>query len=86
MLYTEPLKDARSRRDIRHKQKCNNGIRKRDLKQQLCLGSKETFYEALGQIIRLEIVKRTIGSSVMIQKMNVTTSWRSVGHSQNICP
>jgi hypothetical protein len=35
-------------------QKCNNGWRNRGLKQQLHLGSKVTFYEALGQTIGLD--------------------------------
>jgi hypothetical protein len=38
--------------------KFNNGIRDRGLKQQLRLGSKEIFYEALGQNIELETAKR----------------------------
>jgi hypothetical protein len=45
---------------------CGNDISNLDLTQQLCLGSKETFYEALGQTIKLEIVKRTSGSSMRI--------------------
>jgi hypothetical protein len=40
-------------------------------------GSKETFYEALRQTIRLEIVKHTIRSSKRIQKTSVKTLWRS---------
>jgi hypothetical protein len=47
---------------------CNNGIRNRGLKEQLHLGSKETFYEALGQTIGLEIMKCTVGSTLRIQK------------------
>jgi hypothetical protein len=47
-------------------QKWNNGIRDRGLKQQLSLGRKEIFYEALRQTIGLEIVKRTVGSFVGI--------------------
>jgi hypothetical protein len=40
--------------------KFNNAIRDRGLKQELCLGSKKTLYEALGQALMLEIVKRTV--------------------------
>jgi hypothetical protein len=36
--------------------KRNNGIRDRGLRWELCLGSKEIFYEALGQISGLEVV------------------------------
>jgi hypothetical protein len=55
----------------------SNGIRNQDLKQQVCLGSKETFSEALGQTIRLEIIKLTAESFVRIRKMSVKASWRS---------
>jgi hypothetical protein len=56
---------------------CNNGTRNRDLKEQLCLGSKgknvtETFRETL----RMEITKRIAGASVRIRKMSVRTLWR----------
>jgi hypothetical protein len=45
---------------------CNNGIWNRSLIQQLCLGSKKTFYGALRQTIGLEIVKLAAGSSMRI--------------------
>jgi hypothetical protein len=35
----------------------NNGIRNRGLKEEVHLGSKDIFYEVLGQTIGLEIVK-----------------------------
>jgi hypothetical protein len=44
---------------------------------ELHLGSKMTFYEALGQTIGLEIMKQTVGSFVRIIKMSVKTLWRS---------
>jgi hypothetical protein len=46
-------------------------------REQLHLESKETFYEALGQIIGLEVVKQAVEFSVGLQKMCVKTSWRS---------
>jgi hypothetical protein len=55
----------------------NNGIRNWCLKQQLCLGSKQIFYEALGQTIGLEIAKKTARSSIGIRKTSVKTLWRS---------
>jgi hypothetical protein len=54
-----------------------NGIRGRSRRQELRLGSKATFYDALGQIIRLEFVMLTIRSSVRIRKMSAKTMWRS---------
>jgi hypothetical protein len=55
---------------------CNNGIRNRDLKERLRLGSKgdinKTFRETLG----VEIAKRIAEYSVRILKMNVRTLWR----------
>jgi hypothetical protein len=55
---------------------CNNGIRHRDLKERLRLGSKgnvnETFRETLWQ----EIAKKIVGFSVRIRKMIVRTLWR----------
>jgi hypothetical protein len=41
--------------------KCNNDIRDRGPRQELGLGSKETFYEALEQIIGLEVAKPVFG-------------------------
>jgi hypothetical protein len=54
-----------------------NGSRGRSRRRELDLGSKGTFYETLGQTIGLEIVKRTVGSSMRIQKTSVKTLWRS---------
>jgi hypothetical protein len=53
---------------------CNYGIRNRDLKQQLYLGSKETFYEAVRQIIGLdcEAHSRVFGK---YSKYKVKTMW-----------
>jgi hypothetical protein len=41
-----------------------NSIRGRSRRQELCLGSKETFYEVLGQTRRLEVMKRAVGFSI----------------------
>jgi hypothetical protein len=61
----------------RKQPKFNNGIRDRGLKQQLRLGSKENFKEALERTIVFKIVKLAAGSSVRIKKMSVKTLWRS---------
>jgi hypothetical protein len=50
-----------------------SGIRGRRRRQELILGSKKMFYEALG----LEVVKRAVGFSVRIRKTSVKTLWRS---------
>jgi hypothetical protein len=42
----------------REKPECNNGIRDRDLRQQVPLGSKRTFNKTDRQILGLENVKR----------------------------
>jgi hypothetical protein len=49
--------------------KRNNGIKNRGLRRELRLRSKEIFYEALGQIIGPEVVKRVLESSVKLQKL-----------------
>jgi hypothetical protein len=54
-----------------------NGIRGRSERQQLPLGWKESFYEALGQTIELETAKRRVGSFMKIRKTSVKTLWRS---------
>jgi hypothetical protein len=56
---------------------CNNGIRNQGLKQQLCLGSKEIFYEALGQTTGLQIANRMARSSIRTLKTSVKRLWRS---------
>jgi hypothetical protein len=61
----------------RARPECNNGIRKRDLNQQLRLGSKGNINETFRQTLSLEIVKRTVESSVRIRKMSDWTLWRS---------
>jgi hypothetical protein len=57
--------------------KRNKGIRDLGLRRELHLGSKETFYEALGQIIGLEVTKQAVEFSFGLQKMSVKTLWRS---------
>jgi hypothetical protein len=54
-----------------------NGIGGRSRRQELCLGSKETFYVVLGQTHRLEIVKRVVRFSIGLWKVTDWTSWRS---------
>jgi hypothetical protein len=54
----------------------NSGVRDRGMKQHLCLGSKEAFYEALGQTIGLEIVKLAARYSARIKKISVKASCR----------
>jgi hypothetical protein len=44
--------------------KCNNGIRDQGMKQQL--GSKGNVNETFRQALMLEIMKRTVGSSIRI--------------------
>jgi hypothetical protein len=57
--------------------KRNSGIRDRGLRWGLHLGSRETFYEALRQIISLEVAKQAVKSSVRLRKASVKTLWRS---------
>jgi hypothetical protein len=55
----------------RGQEKCNNGVRDRGLRQELRLGSKETFYEALGQIVLPDFTKRAFEFSVGLREMSV---------------
>jgi hypothetical protein len=57
--------------------KSNNDTRVWHLNWELHLESKETFYEALGQIIRLEIKMRAFKISIRLRKMSANISWRS---------
>jgi hypothetical protein len=52
----------------------------RSWRQKVCLGSKETFYEALVQNIEMEIVKLGVGLSIGLPKMSDWTLWRSQSH------
>jgi hypothetical protein len=61
----------------RARPKRNSAIRERGLRLELCLQSRETFYEAFGQIIGLVVVKRAVESSIRLRKMSVKTLWRS---------
>jgi hypothetical protein len=56
---------------------CNNGIRNRNLKEQLCLRSKEKLQDALGKSIGLETVKSTFRPLSRIRKMTINILWRS---------
>jgi hypothetical protein len=75
-VVQETQKEQTFRKRCWMQQECNNGIKNRDLKEQLCLGSKgnvnKTFRETLG----LEITNRIARSSVTIRKMSVRTLWR----------
>jgi hypothetical protein len=66
MLYEEPLKDERSRRQTQLK--FNNSIWDRGLKQLLHLGSKRAFNKTIRQTLVLEIVKQAVRSSDSIKK------------------
>jgi hypothetical protein len=61
---------------LRKDRRTGNGIRGWSRRQELCLGSTRTLYEACGQTHMLEIVKWTVGSSVRIWKMSNSTLWR----------
>jgi hypothetical protein len=52
----------------------SNGIRGQSRRQELCLGSKETFH---GQTHRLEVMKQAVGFSIRLWKLSDWTSWRS---------
>jgi hypothetical protein len=54
----------------------SSGIRDRDLKEQLCLGSERTSGRIFRKALMLEIMKRRMEPSVRIRKMNVRTLWR----------
>jgi hypothetical protein len=60
MFCAELLKDRSSRRDVGRYLNASM-TRDRGLRRELRLGSKETFYKALGQIIGLEVAKRVVG-------------------------
>jgi hypothetical protein len=53
-----------------------NRIRGRSRRQELCLGSKKTIYEAFGQTSRLE-VRWADGFTIELRKMSDWTLWRS---------
>jgi 5-methylcytosine-specific restriction endonuclease McrA len=55
---------------------CNNDITDRGLRRELRLGSRDVFYEALGQTLELEIVKRAVGISMRSRKVSDWTLWR----------
>jgi hypothetical protein len=55
------------RRQARPKR--NNGIRDLGVRRELHLGSKETFYETLGQTHELDVVKRAIEISIGMRKV-----------------
>jgi hypothetical protein len=56
--------------------KFNSGIRRRSRRQELSLGSKKTFYEALEQTHELEVVKRAVGISIGLRKVSDWTLWK----------
>jgi hypothetical protein len=70
-------KGRTSRKRCRAQPECNSGIRNRDLKERLLLGSRRTLNKTFRQTAGLEIVKRTIGSSVRIRKTSIKTLWSS---------
>jgi hypothetical protein len=56
---------------------CNNGVRNRDLKERLRLGSRRTFGRIFRKTVELEIAKQTVGTSIGLQKMSDRILWRS---------
>jgi hypothetical protein len=55
---------------------CNSGIRVRDLKKRLRLGSMRAIKKALRQITGLEVAKRAEEFSIRLRKMTVRTLWK----------
>jgi hypothetical protein len=53
------------------------GIRGWSSRQELRLGSKGSFFEALRQTLGLKIVKRAVGISIVLVKVSDWASWRS---------
>jgi hypothetical protein len=54
-----------------------NGIRGRSSRQELLVGSGTTLNKTFRKTVDLEIVNRTVGSSVRIGKMSNRVLWRS---------
>lgn len=55
---------------LRKKMTSGNGIREQSRRQELHLGSVKTLYEARGQTLVLEVVKREVGTSIRLHKMS----------------
>jgi hypothetical protein len=51
----------------------NNGVKNRDMKEQLCLGSKRTLGETFRHTIELEIAGRIVGPSIGLRKVSDRT-------------
>jgi hypothetical protein len=56
--------------------RCNSGIKDRGMKQRPHLGRGKTFIEALGQTFGLEVVERTVGSSIRLRSPSIWTLWK----------
>jgi hypothetical protein len=69
-LYEEHLKKRRLAQP-----ECNNGIRDRDLKGQLRLGSKRAFNKTTRQAFGLEVVKGVVGISIGLREVSDWTLW-----------
>jgi hypothetical protein len=57
--------------------KCNNGIKKRSMKQRLRFGREKTSKEVLGQTFGLEVLKRAVEPSIRLRRTSAWTMWRS---------
>jgi hypothetical protein len=66
--------DARKR--CRGHPKCNNGLRKRGLKERLDLWSTRIFCRIFMKTAELEIAKQIVGASIRLRKMSNWTLWR----------
>jgi hypothetical protein len=62
--------------------KFSNVIRNRGMRQELRLGSKKIFHEALGQSHELEVVKRAVGISIELRRVSDWTLWRCWSNSK----
>jgi hypothetical protein len=67
IIKSDPSNPCRPSDDGR----CAPTLRDRGLRRELHLGREETFYEALRQIIGVEVAKRVVEFSIGLQKMTV---------------
>jgi hypothetical protein len=69
-------KERKLERRKRTLQESSNGIRDRDLKEQLRLGSKRTFNKTVRKTFGLEVTKPAVQFPIGLQKMSDWTLWR----------
>jgi hypothetical protein len=53
------------------RQESSNGIRDRDLKEQLCQGSKKAFKKTFRKTVELEVAKQIAKTSIRFRKLSV---------------